>query len=152
MCLYRLTFILFSILSSFNSVGRKHTAELDSAVGSTPQNLTPRWDAHREVDWFENVLFCVFILATSFDSIFRKTSEVKKIAWTICDLQYQFHINNFAQSRNLKRHVRIHTGEKPYSCSQCTKSFALADDLKKLQELTQERNPTVVRSVLNHLH
>ena len=27
--------------------GVMHTAELDSAVGSTPRSLTPQWDAHR---------------------------------------------------------------------------------------------------------
>ena len=29
--------------------GRKHTTQLDSAVGSTLRSLTPRWDAHRGV-------------------------------------------------------------------------------------------------------
>ena len=51
-----------------------HTAELDSAVGCTPRSPTD----------LKMSVFCVFILATSFDSILSKNN---------CDLQYQFQIN-----------------------------------------------------------
>jgi uncharacterized Zn-finger protein len=38
---------------------------------------------------------------------------------------------SFAQRDKLQAHVTIHTGEKPYSCSQCAKSFATSSHLQR---------------------
>ena len=37
---------------------------------------------------------------------------------------------NFSQEGNLKIHMKIHTGEKPYRCSTCGKNFNQAGHFK----------------------
>ena len=99
-----------------------HTAEffekfgaVDSAVWYTPRSQAPQWDAHRgaslrggmhttELDCQVHqisvflVFSCSLLLLTTF---YKKTSEVKKIPQTICDLQYNFYINIFRHQREI---------------------------------------------------
>ena len=47
----------------------------------------------------------------------------------------------FTQTRDLKKHERIHTGVKPYACSTCGKMFTQNNDL-----IMRERIHTSVKS------
>ena len=58
-------------------------------------------------------VFRAFVFVTSFNSIFWKTSEIKKIPWTICDLRYYFHFNIFRHHREkkcVKLRIKTDTG------------------------------------------
>ncbi|KAI9322388.1 hypothetical protein BX666DRAFT_1835972, partial [Dichotomocladium elegans] len=37
----------------------------------------------------------------------------------------------FARKHDLQRHIRVHTGAKPYACLCCKKAFARTDALKR---------------------
>ena len=90
-----------------------HTAESDFAVCITRRSQTT---SKMSVLLFSNL----WRLSALF---YRKTSDVKKISWTICDFQYNFHCNIFRHHREIrivKFRIKTDTWQATYSAVWCT--------------------------------
>uniref|UniRef100_A0A3B5LL30 C2H2-type domain-containing protein n=1 Tax=Xiphophorus couchianus TaxID=32473 RepID=A0A3B5LL30_9TELE len=64
----------------------------------------------------------------------RRRMPPKPFTCHICGAR--FNLNN-----NLKRHLRIHTGEKPFTCKDCGKSFSDNNKLKSHMLVHGARKP-----------
>ena len=70
---------------------------------------------------------------TQEDSSKPKSRKKKTHICPICQ-------NTFAQGSNLKRHMILHSGEKPYPCDQCDRSFTTAANLKAHRDTHKEKD------------
>nr|XP_029529620.1 putative zinc finger protein 705E [Oncorhynchus nerka] len=54
---------------------------------------------------------------------------------------------SITEASDLKRHQKVHTGEKPFGCHLCQASFSHSFNLKRHQRVHTGENPTAAPSV-----
>jgi uncharacterized Zn-finger protein len=52
----------------------------------------------------------------------------------------EFCSKQFPRAANLTRHLRSHTGEQPYTCSMCTRSFSISSNLQVVSCVSHVRS------------
>ncbi|XP_050549819.1 zinc finger and BTB domain-containing protein 49 isoform X2 [Spodoptera frugiperda] len=70
------------------------------------------------------------------DSATNDTQEGRPHVCDVCDLRFQ-------RSSHLSRHKLTHTGERPFTCGGCGRSFARSDKLRVHTKICEKEDPTV---------
>ncbi|KAJ0174805.1 hypothetical protein K1T71_009913 [Dendrolimus kikuchii] len=70
------------------------------------------------------------------DSAANDTQEGRPHVCDVCDLRFQ-------RSSHLSRHKLTHTGERPFTCGGCGRSFARSDKLRVHTKICEREDPTV---------
>ena len=71
------------------------------------------------------------------ETTFKKKGVKRKRTQHECDVCEK----RFRDSYNLKKHVHIHTNEKPYECDVCEKRFTQSGNLKRHMRIHANENP-----------
>ncbi|XP_028178912.1 longitudinals lacking protein, isoforms H/M/V-like isoform X1 [Ostrinia furnacalis] len=70
------------------------------------------------------------------DSAANDSQEGRPHVCDVCDLRFQ-------RSSHLSRHKLTHTGERPFTCGGCGRSFARSDKLRVHTKICEREDPTV---------
>lgn len=107
----------------------KYPAELDCAVGKSPQEKAFEEEENKEMPKLQCEL-CDGDKASGAGSLGRPHRHLTARPYTceLCAKQFQ-------SPSTLKMHMRCHTGEKPYQCKTCGRCFSVQGNLQKHERI-----------------
>ena len=143
--------LLFSNSYTNNTMGRRKNPHPQRAVNARTVLKVSSLDVRdkEEVEEEEPLVLCLKIPDEDYDleanhhqkqkeeTTFKKKGTKRKRTQHECDVCEKC----FTQSGSLKRHMRIHTNEKPYECDVCEKCFRQAGTLKDHMRIHANEKP-----------